>query len=193
MTPVFFSSDTDFRKWLEENHRKEKEIIVGFYKVNSDKHNMTWSQSVDQALCFGWIDGIRKSVDDSSYCIRFTPRKPGSNWSNINIRKVEELTRLGLMKPAGLTAFEYRKEKRSGVYSFEGSTRELREQDVRKFKSNKKAWDFFSSQPPSYQRMIAHWINSAKQEATRQSRLEKTIAESKEQNRLFDNYRVKKR
>jgi len=192
MTPIFFSSQSEFRTWLEENNQKEKEILVGFYKVSSGKNTMTWSQSVDQALCFGWIDGIRKSVDDDSYCIRFTPRKPGSNWSKINIRKVEELTRQGLMKPEGIKAFGHRKEERSGIYSFEQSVRELPEACIRKFKTHKKAWDFFSSQPPSYRKLAAYWINSAKQETTRLSRLEKTIAESGEQKRLFDNYKKKK-
>jgi uncharacterized protein YdeI (YjbR/CyaY-like superfamily) len=103
--PRFFPSQLDFRKWLEKNHNKETELIVGFYKVGTGKPSLTWSQSVDQALCFGWIDGIRKSIDNESYCIRFTPRKPSSNWSAINIKKVEELTKLGLMKPEGTKHF----------------------------------------------------------------------------------------
>ena len=110
---TFFKTQDDFREWLEINHEKETELIVGFYKVKSGKPSMNWSQSVDQALCFGWIDGIRKSMDEESYSIRFTPRKNTSNWSEINIKKVEELTRAGLMKPAGMKAFSFRKERMS--------------------------------------------------------------------------------
>src|SRR5687768_8037193 len=110
MTPIFFPSPSDFRAWLEKNHKTETELIVGYYKVDTGKPSMTWSQSVDQALCFGWIDGVRRSIDKESYCIRFTPRRPTSIWSDINIKKVEELTKLGLMKPEGLKAFALRKE-----------------------------------------------------------------------------------
>lgn len=109
MNAVFFPTQKLLRMWFEKNHKKEKELYVGFYKVSTEKPTVSWSQSVDEALCFGWIDGIRKSIDDESYCIRFTPRNPKSNWSGINIKKVEQLTKLGLMKPEGLNAFSLRK------------------------------------------------------------------------------------
>ena len=116
---TFFKTQDDFRKWLESHHENETELIVGFYKVDSGKPSMNWSQSVDQALCFGWIDGVRKSIDKESYCIRFTPRRNNSNWSAINIKKIEDLTKAGLMKPAGLKAFSLRKKNKSGIYSYE--------------------------------------------------------------------------
>ncbi|MDO8898076.1 MAG: hypothetical protein Q7V19_10535, partial [Bacteroidales bacterium] len=119
---TFFETQDDFRKWLESHHEKKTELIVGFYKVDSGKPSMNWSQSVDQALCFGWIDGVRKSIDKESYSIRFTPRRPSSNWSAININKIEELTKAGLMKPAGHKAFSLRQENKSGIYSHENAT-----------------------------------------------------------------------
>lgn len=161
-----------------------KELLVGFYKVDSGKPSMTWPQSVDQALCFGWIDGIRKSIDSESYCIRFSPRKSTSNWSTINIRKVEELTKAGLMKPAGLEVFALRKEEYSGIYSHENDEHKLDSDLEIKFKNNKIAWDFFMKQPPSYRKAIVRWIMSAKQYSTRQSRIEKAINEFGQQKRL---------
>lgn len=185
MNIKFFQTQLDFRKWLEENHQKEKEIIVGFYKVDSGKPSMTWSQSVDQALCFGWIDGIRRSIDKESYCIRFTPRRPTSIWSAVNINKMETLIKQGLMQPAGLEIYKQRKMDKSSLYSFENDTMKLSENLENKFKENSQAWDFFNSQPKSYKKTIIYWIMSAKQEKTQLSRLEKTIAESKNQKRLF--------
>ena len=184
MEPIFFSKQSDFRKWLADNHLKETELYVGFYKVNSGKPSMTWSQSVDEALCFGWIDGVRKSIANDSYCNRFTPRRPTSNWSTINIKKVKELTEQGLMQPAGLEAYNKRKEEKSSIYSFESDTKELPDDFMSKFKANKQAWDFFSTQAPSYQKTIIHWIISAKQEKTRIARLDKTITESEKLKRL---------
>ena len=119
MKPVFFPTQLDFRKWLDKNHKKETELLVGYYKVDSGKLSLTWSESVDQAICFGWIDGIRRSIDRESYSIRFTPRKPKSIWSAINIKKVEDLTKLGLMKPKGIAAFNKREESNSKIYSYE--------------------------------------------------------------------------
>jgi len=146
---------------------------------------MTWSESVDQALCFGWIDGIRKKIDEKSYCIRFTPRKPGSNWSKINIAKVEELTAKSLMYPAGIEAFKKRKENKSGIYSFENEIRDLPEEYASIFRQNITAWKFYSATPPSYRKTMTHWVLSAKQEATRLSRLNKLITESEKQKRIF--------
>ena len=144
---------------------------------------MTWSESVDQALCFGWIDGVRKSIDHESYCIRFTPREPSSIWSAINIDKVEALSRLGLMKPPGLRAYMLRKEENSRVYSHETES-ELSTDYEAQFKANQKAWEFFSSQAASYRKVMIHWIMSAKQDKTRLSRLEKTITASEQQKRV---------
>lgn len=171
MKPKFFSTQKDLRMWFEKNYDKESELFVGFYKVSSGKPSVNWSQSVDEAICFGWIDGIRKSINEESYMIRFTPRKPNSNWSAINIKKVEQLTKLGLMKTAGIAAFEKRKEKNSEIYSYEKRDEKFSTDFLKQLKSNKKAWAFFSSQPPYYQRVTQHWVMSAKQEATRIKRL----------------------
>lgn len=185
MTATFFPTPEDFRKWLEKNHTTEKELLVGFWKVGTKKPSMTWSESVDQALCFGWIDGVRKSIDDESYSIRFTPRKPTSIWSAVNIRKVEELTKDGLMTEAGRKAFELRKEEKSAIYSHEKEPATLDPEFEKQFKANKKAWEFFSNQAPSYKKVMLHWIMSAKQEKTRLSRLEKTIRESELEKRVL--------
>ena len=185
MNPIFFSNQFEFRKWLEENHLKEVELFVGFYKTSSGKPSLTWSQSVDQALCFGWIDGVRKSIDNESYCIRFTPRRKTSIWSDVNIKKVEELTKQGLMHPAGLLAYGYRKVEKSGIYSFESEIKVLSDSFEIQFNANKKAWDFFNKQAPSYKKTIIHWIMSAKQEKTQLSRLEKVILASVSNQRLF--------
>ncbi|SIS33513.1 Uncharacterized conserved protein YdeI, YjbR/CyaY-like superfamily, DUF1801 family [Chryseobacterium shigense] len=144
MAPTFFATKEEFRKWLEENHSKEKEILVGFYKKGSGKPSLNWSESVDQALCFGWIDGVRRSIDAESYYNRFTPRKPNSNWSMINIKKVEELTKSGLMTPEGQKVFEARKEHKTGIYSHE---KELILDAVyeQEFKSHHHAWEFFEN------------------------------------------------
>jgi uncharacterized protein YdeI (YjbR/CyaY-like superfamily) len=185
MDPVYFQNQNEFRKWLEKNHYKEKEIIVGYYKVGTGKPSLTWSQSVDQAICFGWIDGIRRSVDSERYSIRFTPRKPTSNWSNVNIKKVEELKKLGLMKKPGLDVFNNRRDSKSGIYSFENEIPKLDDNFEQIFKANKKAWDFFVKQAPSYQKTRLHWVMSAKQETTNMTRLNKLIQASEKKNRLF--------
>ena len=184
MTATFFENQLKFRAWLENNHDKEKELIVGFYKVNSGKPSMSWSESVDQALCFGWIDGVRKSIDKESYCIRFTPRNPNSIWSAINIKKIELLTNAGLMKAEGLKVFAIRKVEKSNIYSHENDRIEFSTELLNQFKENMLAWDFFKKQAPSYQKVITHWIMSAKQDKTKRSRLEKTIQTSEAQKRL---------
>ena len=145
---------------------------------------MNWSQSVDQALCFGWIDGIRKSIDKESYSIRFTPRRRTSNWSAINIKKVEALSKAGLMKAAGIKAFKLRKESKSGIYTYENDVVSLDSNYEKQFRKDELAWDFFIKQAPSYQLAIIRWIMSAVQEKTRKSRLEKTIKESRQQKRV---------
>lgn len=176
--PTFFPTQSSFRKWMEKNHRNEKELLVGFYKTNSGKKSITWGESVDEAICFGWIDGIRKSIDAESYCIRFTPRKSTSIWSAINIKKVEELTQKGLMYPAGTEAYSKRKEHKSKIYSYEKDASILSNEFLKKFKTNKKAWNFFKSMAPSYQRTAIHWVMDAKQEATKMKRLEELIRDS---------------
>lgn len=184
MTPKFFETPDDFRKWLEMNHATETELIVGYYKVASGKPSITWPESVDQALCFGWIDGVRRSVDNESYCIRFTPRRSNSIWSAVNIKKVEELTKAGLMQEAGLKAYSLLSENKSKIYSYEKAPEELDTKSEKLFKKNKKAWDFFIQQAPSYKKVMIHWIMNAKQEKTRLSRLEKTIEASEQQTRV---------
>lgn len=184
MDPKFFKTPAEFRKWLDANYNKKDELLVGFYKTSSGKPSITWPQSVDQALCYGWIDGVRKGIDEASYTIRFTPRKKTSIWSNVNIRKMAELTEKGLMQPAGLEAFSHRKEERSSIYSFENDPIELSPEYEKIFKANKAAWKFFTAQAPYYQRWMRYRIMSAKQEATRRSRLEKIIAVSAENKRI---------
>ncbi|MCU0363416.1 MAG: YdeI/OmpD-associated family protein [Bacteroidales bacterium] len=185
MEPEYFKSQDEFREWLGLNHGSASEIIVGFYKVKSKRFNMTWSQSVDQAICFGWIDGIRRSIDDERYCIRFTPRNPKSAWSNVNIKKAEELTAKGLMAPAGTKAFNIRKNEKSGIYSFENDSREMPDSLRKLLISDEEAWEFFTKQAPSYRKTINHWILSAKQEKTRLSRVEKLISLCREGKRLY--------
>jgi len=152
--------------------------LVGLYKVDSGKPSMTWSQSVDEALCFGWIDGVRKSIDKDSYQIRFTQRKSTSIWSAINIKKIEELTKQGLMQPAGLASFEKRTESKSKIYSYEKDKVDLTQDFKKQFKANKKAWDYFLSLAPSYRKVSAHWVMSAKQEMTKIKRLNQLISDS---------------
>lgn len=178
MKPIFFPTQADFRKWLEKNYESAGELWVGYYKKDTGIPSIDWPQSVDEALCFGWIDGIRKSVDEKSYMIRFTPRRHKSNWSAINIKRVGELKKLGLMKPPGLAAFEKREEHRSEIYSFERKAVTLDKKYESEFKKNKKAWTFFSSAPPSYQKPAMWWVMSAKQEETRLKRLTQLIQDS---------------
>jgi uncharacterized protein YdeI (YjbR/CyaY-like superfamily) len=184
MSILFFSTQEEFRKWLEKHHTIETALVVGFYKVGSGKPSMTWSESVDQALCFGWIDGVRKAIDKESYCIRFTPRKPNSIWSAVNIKKVEELTKAGLMMPNGQKAFELRTENKSKVYAHETEPIPLAPNYEQQFKTNKSAWDFFNLQTASYKKLVIHWIMTAKQEKTQLSRLEKTITVSEQGQRM---------
>ena len=185
MKPKFFRTPADFRTWLEKNHATATELWVGFYKKDSGEPSITWSESVDQALCFGWIDGIRKRVDEISYQIRFTPRRRGSIWSAINIKRAKELVRQKQMRPTGLKAFAARIENKSGIYSYEQRSTELSEPYAKLLKKNKAAWNFFEKQPPSYRKMIGWWIISAKKEETRMARLAKLISESAKGKRLL--------
>jgi uncharacterized protein YdeI (YjbR/CyaY-like superfamily) len=185
LKPEFFQTAGDFRSWLEKNHATATELWVGFYKKDSGKPSITWPESVDQALCFGWIDGIRKRVDEISYQIRFTPRRPGSIWSAINIKRAKELLEQRRMRPTGLKAFAARIENKSGIYSYEQRSTELSQPYARLLKKNKAAWNFFQAQSPSYRKMIGWWIISAKKEETRLARLAKLIRDAAKGKRLF--------
>jgi uncharacterized protein YdeI (YjbR/CyaY-like superfamily) len=176
--PTFFATPADFREWLENHHETEGELLVGFYKKGSGRPSITWPESVDEALSFGWIDGVRRRIDDESYSIRFTPRRRGSIWSAVNIGRVEELTRQGRMRPAGLAAFALREEAKSRVYAFENAPRELPPADEKKFRANRKAWKFFNEQPAGYRRLAIFWVTGAKREETRAKRLQQLIEDS---------------
>jgi uncharacterized protein YdeI (YjbR/CyaY-like superfamily) len=184
MKPLFFKTPSAFRKWLEANHASCPELWVGFYKKNSGKPSIDWPESVEEALCFGWIDGIRKRIDDVSYKIRFTPRKSNSTWSTVNIRIARRLVSEKRMQPAGLKAFEARKEYRSGIYSYEQRSPELETKYARTLKRNAAAWKFFQAQPAGYRKIINWWIISAKQEETRTKRLDRLIEASAKGQRL---------
>jgi uncharacterized protein YdeI (YjbR/CyaY-like superfamily) len=173
--PIFFATPAAFRKWLEKHHADRREQWVGFYKKHFGKPSITWPESVDEALCFGWIDGLRKTIDAQSYKIRFSPRKTVSNWSTINIHRAQELARQGRMRPAGVKVFAARKENKSGIYLYEQRRDQLEEPYNRRLRKNKNAWDFFQAQPPGYRKQIGWWIVSAKREETRLKRLEKLI------------------
>lgn len=184
MKPKFFLTQSDFRQWLEENHETASEIVVGYYNVKSGKGGMTWSESVDEALCFGWIDGGRRKIDEESYCNRFTPRKANSNWSAVNMAKVAELTAKNLMRPAGIAAFAKRQERKSKVYAYENDLKRFSDEYEKHFRSNERAWDFFEKQANWYRKQMINWVMTAKQAATRERRLEKLIFESENERRV---------
>ena len=183
MKIAYFKSAAEFRGWLEEHHASRSELWVGFYKKASGKAGLTYAEAVDEALCFGWIDGIRKRVDEASYTNRFTPRKAKSTWSLVNTRRVNQLRALGRMTDTGLKAFAARDPKRTGIYSFE-RTAALDANAEREFKANKRAWTFFEAQPPGYRRRAALWMMNAKREETRARRLAQLIAASENRLRL---------
>ena len=179
MKPIFFASPSAFRAFLQEHHAQPGELWVGFYKKDSGRPSITWPEAVDVALCFGWIDGVRKSLGDASYTIRFTARKPRSVWSAVNVKRAGELTRMGLMQPPGLEAFERRVEERSVIYSYEQKKApKLSEEDEKRFRARKEAWDFFQAQAPWYRRTATWWIISAKRPETRMKRLLTLIDDS---------------
>jgi uncharacterized protein YdeI (YjbR/CyaY-like superfamily) len=181
----FFATPEDFRRWLKVHHENTRELWVGYYKKSSGRPSITWSESVDEALCVGWVDGLRKTIDEASYKIRFTPRKTTSHWSAVNIGRVRELTKLGRMRPAGLKAFKLRKKEKSGIYSYENrKSAVLGGAAEKRFRSRPKAWDFFQRQPASYRQTLIWWVVTAKQEKTRQKRLERLIAESEAGRRI---------
>lgn len=175
----FFATPEKWRQWLEKNHARANELWVGFYRKGSGTPSITWPEAVDEALCFGWIDGVRKSIDETRYKNRFTPRRKGSNWSAVNMARVEALAKEGRMHPAGLAAFEARIPEKSAVYSYEQrEAATLGDEFERRFRANGKAWAFFESQPPYYRRVVTRWVVSAKQEATRERRLALLIEDS---------------
>lgn len=178
MSAKFFRSAEELREWFARNHATATELLVGFYKKVSGKPSITWSESVDEALCVGWIDGVRKSLDEDRYTIRFTPRRPGSVWSAANVKRVAELRRQGRMQPAGLAAFARRKANKSGIYSYEKRPQSLPEPYASTFRKNTRAWAFFESQPPGYRRTATWWVISAKKEETREKRLASLIADA---------------
>lgn len=182
--PIFFSSPDDFRAWLAANHDTAGEVLVGFHKRATGRPTLTWPESVDQALCFGWIDGVRRSIDGASYTIRFTPRKKSSRWSAVNIKRAQELTALGLMHEAGVKAFNERRQERSNLYSYENRDRGLSPEYEARFKENPNAWHFFQSQPPGYRKLVAFWVMDAKREETRLRRLATLIENSKSARRI---------
>jgi uncharacterized protein YdeI (YjbR/CyaY-like superfamily) len=174
----FFRTPASFRKWLAKHHATAEELWVGYYKRGSGTPSVTWPETVDEALCFGWIDGIRKSEDDLRYTIRFSPRKPGSTWSAVNIRRARSLQSRGLMGPAGRAAFLARKENKSGAYSYEQRSSTLPEPYASQLKKNSPAWKYFREQSPTYRKAVSWWVVSAKQEDTRKRRLEQLIEDS---------------
>lgn len=183
--PVFFADAAAFRSWLEAHAATATELLVGFHKVGSGQPSMSWPESVDEALCFGWIDGRRKRIDDTAYSIRFTPRKAGSIWSTVNIAKMDSLRAAGRMLPAGERAFALRTEAKSGIYSHEqAQAAELAEDELRTFRRDAAAWAYFEKLPPGYRKTVLHWINTAKKPDTRAARLAKLVQACAESRRL---------
>jgi uncharacterized protein YdeI (YjbR/CyaY-like superfamily) len=179
MDATYFASAAEFGAWLDEHHESERELLVGYWKAGSGRPSLTWPESVDEALCFGWIDGVRRRVDDDRYTIRFTPRKPGSNWSAINLAKVETLRAAGRMRPAGEAAWARRRPEREAVYSFEqAEPARLDAEQEAAFRADAGAWAWFQAQAPSYRRTATHWVTSAKRPETRARRLATLIADS---------------
>ncbi|MBC7366379.1 MAG: YdeI/OmpD-associated family protein [Undibacterium sp.] len=185
MKPIFFKTPADFGKWLAKHGRLKTELLVGLHKLDSGRPSITWPQSVDEALCSGWIDGVRKRIDEFSYTVRFTPRKTTGIWSAINIARVQALTDLGRMQPGGLKAFAARVEHKSRIYSYEQKTGGLDPASEAKFKADGAAWTFFQAQPPGYRKLAAWRVSSAKQETTRTRRLAQLIATSAAGKRLL--------
>ena len=184
MRPMFFTTAAEFRRWLKRHAGSVAELWVGYYRKSSSRPSLTWHESVDEALCFGWIDGIRKKVDEHSYANRFTPRRSGSNWSEINIRRAKQLIRDGRMQPAGLRAFKSRDEKKARALSDSRKNARLTRDEEADFRANRKAWAFFESQPPGYRTLAAWFVVSAKRADTRARRLKTLIGLSERGRRL---------
>ena len=184
MQPKFFTSPEKFREWLERNHDGATELLIGFHKKSSGKKSVTYAEALDEALCFGWIDGVRKNLNETSYTIRFTPRKPTSIWSNVNVKHVERLQKERRMHRAGTEAYERRAPERTGIYSFENAPRELPPEYEKTFRYNKAAWKFFQEQPAGYKRLMVFRTVSAKKEETRLRRLKQLIESSEKGERM---------
>jgi uncharacterized protein YdeI (YjbR/CyaY-like superfamily) len=174
-TPRFFRTPAAFRSWLEKHHAKETELWIGYYKKASGKGGMIYKEALDQALCFGWIDGVVKSIGDESYMQRFTPRRKNSHWSNVNVRRFAELDAAGLIQPSGRAAYDRRTAERTGKAFFESPPLELTPGQTRALKANPTAWKYWNAQPPGYQRTVKHWVNTAKHADTRERRLKLLI------------------
>ncbi len=184
--PKFFRTPRHFRSWLAKNHERADALWVGYYRKETGRPSITWPESVDEALCFGWIDGIRKKVDDISYKVRFTPRRAKSVWSVVNIARIAVLAREERMQPAGVAAFQRRDENNTRRYSFEiRATAKLSPADEREFRRDREAWRFFDAQPPGYKRLAAFWVIDAKRKETRRARLERLIATSRARRRIY--------
>jgi uncharacterized protein YdeI (YjbR/CyaY-like superfamily) len=180
MEPTFFATPAEFRAWLEQHHADATELLVGFYKTSSGRPSITWPESVDEALCFGWIDGVRRSIDDVRYTIRFTPRQKRSTWSAVNIKRAKELIEEGRMTPAGLAAFEARADERSAIYAYEQrQSAQLEPEQEQRFRADAEAWAWFERQPRSYRQPAIHWVTSAKRPDTRERRLATLIEDSR--------------
>ena len=185
MKPRFFATPEKFRAWLAKNHGTAPELLVGFYKKASGKPSIDWPQSVDQALCFGWIDGVRRNIDEVSYSIRFTPRRARSVWSSINIRRVKALSKEGRMSAAGLAAYQRRSKDRSAIYAYEQrASAKLTPAETRIFKAEAGAWEFFSKLAPSFRQRMLYWITSSRKPETRKLRLARLIAASAARRKL---------
>jgi uncharacterized protein YdeI (YjbR/CyaY-like superfamily) len=177
MDPTFFPTPDDFRGWLAEHHESAAELWVGFYRKSTGRPSLTWPESVDEALCFGWIDGIRKSVDQTAYKIRFTPRRSGSHWSRVNLERVVVLIEEGRMAPAGMVAYEAGDPEKSARYAYERETAALTKAQLARLKANGDAWAFWQAQPPGYRKQVTVWVTSAKREETRERRLDTLIGD----------------
>jgi uncharacterized protein YdeI (YjbR/CyaY-like superfamily) len=175
--PTYFATEADFRRWLAANHERAGELLVGFWKKGTGKPSIDWPQARDQALCFGWIDGVRRSLGDEAYTIRFTPRRKGSIWSNVNVARYDALTKAGQMTPAGVRAYEENKGK-TGVYAYENQLKELTEAETDEFRRNRAAWADWERRPPSYRKVVLHWVTGAKRPETRAKRLATLIEDS---------------
>ena len=184
--PLYFATPAAFHEWLEKNHQTKSEQWIGFYRKASGRPSITWAEAVDEALCFGWIDGLRKTIDASSYKIRFTPRRPSSNWSATNIARMKDLIRDGRVRPAGITVFQRRTPAKSRVYSYENrKAARLSSAATKLFRAESTAWRFFQQQPASYRQTAIWWMVSAKRPQTQNNRLQRLIASSKAGRRLW--------
>ena len=185
MHPTHFASAAGFRRWLERHHATARELLLGFHKKASGRGGLSYPEALDELLCFGWIDGVKRRVDGECYSHRITPRRPGSIWSLVNVGHARRLIKADKMHPAGLAAFKARTKEKTGVYSFESRPQEFSAELAHKFQAAPSAWAFFSAQPPGYRRTTIFWVSSAKQQATRENRLARLISLSAAGRRLL--------